>query len=80
MASSSGVRNCFRCISDIDDDGRSLKFHQKSPMATLPFRLDEERVGHELFSAESGVVKPLSAIIVDTGITVKVPSGYYNII
>ena len=66
MACSSGIHNCFRCIS------------LKSPMATLPFRLDEEGVGWVLFSAESGVVKPLSAIIVDTGITVKVPRGYYG--
>ena len=47
-------------------------------MATLPFRLDEEGFGYELFSAESGVVKPLLAIIVDIGITVKVPRGYYG--
>ena len=46
--------------------------------AKIPLRGSKESAGLDLFSCEEGVIEPHSKKLIDLGISLKIPYGYYG--
>jgi len=53
-----------------------VKFNHKD--AIMPFRATKESAGVDLFSCENGNIEPHSKKMIDIGLSVKIPEGYYG--
>jgi dUTP pyrophosphatase len=53
-----------------------VKFNNKN--AKIPYRATKESAGLDLFSCETGVIESHSKKMIDIGISVKIPFGYYG--
>lgn len=48
------------------------------PKATIPSRGSSGAVGYDLYSVSDDVIPPQERVMIPTGITVKIPPGYYG--
>lgn len=55
-----------------------IRFNKVHPEAKTPFRAHPTDAGADLCSVENCTVQPLERRVVDTGIKVKIPEGYYG--
>ena len=53
-----------------------VKFNHKD--AIMPFRATKESAGVDLFSCDDGNIEPHSKKMIDIGLSVKIPEGYYG--
>ena len=53
-----------------------VKFNHKD--AIMPFRATKESAGVDLFSCHDGNIEPHSKRMIDIGLSVKIPEGYYG--
>lgn len=54
-------------------------FYKKlSPSALLPKQANNTDAGHDLYSAESGVIPPHGRVLIKTNIAMEIPDGFYG--
>jgi dUTP pyrophosphatase len=76
---SSTIYTFYKLISNYEffsEPKLYVKFNDKD--AIMPYRATKESAGLDLFSCENGIIEPHSKKMIDIGISVKIPYGYYG--
>ena len=76
---SSTIYAFYKLISNYDFFSKPelyIKFNDEE--AIMPYRATKESAGLDLFSCENGIIEPHSKKMIDIGISVKIPYGYYG--
>tara|TARA_B110000977_G_C11053245_1_gene483103 strand:+ start:604 stop:1035 length:432 start_codon:yes stop_codon:yes gene_type:complete len=55
-----------------------MEFTKTSKFAQTPVRGTVGSAGYDLFSTEDHIIKPLGRGLIKTGISIKIPDGYYG--
>lgn len=50
----------------------------KDSNAKIPTKGSDDAAGYDLYSVEEGIIEPYSHKLIDTGITLEIPKGYYG--
>ena len=76
---SSTIYVFYKLISNYDffsEPKLYIKFNDEE--AIMPYRATKESAGLDLFSCEKGIIEPHSKKMIDIGISLKIPYGYYG--
>jgi len=55
-----------------------MKIKFTDPNAIIPKKGSEHAAGYDLYSCETGVIKPKERRLIKTGLSVEIPSGFYG--
>lgn len=55
-----------------------MKIKLLSSNALMPKKGSIDAAGYDLYSVESGLIKPKERLLIKTGIVLEIPSGYYG--
>jgi dUTP pyrophosphatase len=55
-----------------------MKIKFTDPNASIPKKGSEHAAGYDLYSCETGVIKPKERRLIKTGLSVEIPSGFYG--
>tara|TARA_B100000482_G_C12603935_1_gene296370 strand:+ start:632 stop:1051 length:420 start_codon:yes stop_codon:yes gene_type:complete len=55
-----------------------MKIILNNENASIPERADAHAAGYDLFACEDVIIKPWSRVLINTGVRLEIPEGYYG--